>query len=592
MKIPHALVGTAAAAVAALGFLFPVFALAATVTHLSAVNETAVYGGTVTLQATLTNSSHIGIPGKTVDFTVSLVPVGHAVTDGSGTATLTGVPLSVLLGVGTHNNFIGAAYLGGGGFIGSLDTANLTITQKSLTVTGITASPKNYDGTESATIDTSGATLVGVVSPDHITLNTAGATGAFLSAGPGLGETVQVSGLTISGSHASDYSLVQPTATADITVACSLTPSPSNFDSFTLGSVDGQGGWAGTSGGAISPLYDQAIVTNTLYPTFGCKSLRISNAVTSGSFGDWIFSPSTVNEAGESDAINNGYSGGVRQNHFVAQFDIGSATATYQPGAMLAVSPDRGDGARMSFLRFEDRSDGVHVFFDDYSEAIHDFVETDITAGSPVGPLDRTKAHTVKFDMTFVDGPSNDVVEVYIDGVLAHTGTSWEDYFHDNQPSIAPPTVDSLLFREGGSVSADPSALHGGFLIDNLSLTSSTINGNLDIKTYQCPAGTTVTRAANGVGLTVPAGCTPKQGTIFGYVHGTQIDANSPYPEFGHTFTVLGTTDSNGTITASLPAEGRYLIAETDGSGNQLPPNAPLGLYCTGDAGVAGANDN
>jgi hypothetical protein len=31
----------------------------------------------------------------------------------------------------------------------------------------------------------------------------------------------------------------------------------------------------------------------------------------------------------------------------------------------ISVSPDDGTGNRMSYLRFENRSDGVHVFFDD-----------------------------------------------------------------------------------------------------------------------------------------------------------------------------------------------------------------------------------
>ena len=35
----------------------------------------------------------------------------------------------------------------------------------------------------------------------------------------------------------------------------------------------------------------------------------------------------------------------------------------------MSVSPDNGSGARMSYLRFEDQSDGVHVFFDDVHES-------------------------------------------------------------------------------------------------------------------------------------------------------------------------------------------------------------------------------
>jgi hypothetical protein len=363
---------------------------------------------------------------------------------------------------------------------------------------------------------------------------------------------------------------------------------PTNtFDTFSSGSVDGQGGWAGDAT-PINPSFDQAIVPNIYnYPTFGCKTLRISNAVTSGSFGDWIFSPSVANEAGELSAVNSGMSGGTRQNHYEAQFDLGVASTSYQPGAMLSVSPDRGDGARMSYLRFEDHADGVHVFFDDYSESIHDFVETDIAT------LDRSLPHTIKFAMDFVNGPSNDVVSISIDGSIVHTGTSWEDYFRDNQAAIAPPTVDSLLFREGGSVTAAPATLGSGFLIDNVSVTTSTVPGSIKIVNYVCPVGTTVTRSANGVGLTVPAGCTPGAGTHFGYVHGSQSDALGPYPELGGTFIDGGATTINGVLhIPSLASDGRYLVAATDASSHQLPANAVLGLYCIGDGDTSNNNDN
>ena len=43
--------------------------------------------------------------------------------------------------------------------------------------------------------------------------------------------------------------------------------------------------------------------------------------------------------------------------------------ATPQPNPLhMTVSPDRGDGARMSYLRFEDQADGVHVFFVDVTD--------------------------------------------------------------------------------------------------------------------------------------------------------------------------------------------------------------------------------
>ena len=66
-----------------------------------------------------------------------------------------------------------------------------------LTVTGITANNKVYDGTTDATLDTTGATLVGVVAGDDVTLDTSGATGTFATKDVGTGMTVTVTGLAL-----------------------------------------------------------------------------------------------------------------------------------------------------------------------------------------------------------------------------------------------------------------------------------------------------------------------------------------------------------------------------------------------------------
>lgn len=248
--------------------------------------------------------------------------------------------------------------------------------------------------------------------------------------------------------------------------ACSTTDT--TFDTSTNGSVNGQHGWKSTGN------YDQAVVDNVYdIASFGCKSLRISNAVTSGSFGDQTFSYSTANEAGDADAENAGLSGGVRQSHYEAQFDIASTQTAQQSGLSISVSPDRGDGARMSYLRFEDKADGIHVFFDDVTTSSNpaDWNETDIAT------LSRTAPHTIKLSIDFANGPSNDVVKVYVDGALVKTGTSWENYYRyddESNPTLANDsrTVDSLLFRAAGS--AAPATSGAGFLIDNVNVTTST----------------------------------------------------------------------------------------------------------------------
>jgi hypothetical protein len=91
-----------------------------------------------------------------------------------------------------------------------------------LTVTGITASDRAYNGTTAATLDASGADLdtTPVLPGEVVALDTAGATGAFTPDGnAGSGKTVQVAGLALTGTDAGNYTITQPTTTADITQA-------------------------------------------------------------------------------------------------------------------------------------------------------------------------------------------------------------------------------------------------------------------------------------------------------------------------------------------------------------------------------------
>ena len=244
-----------------------------------------------------------------------------------------------------------------------------------------------------------------------------------------------------------------------------------NFESpaYVLGNINGQHGWSKTG------PFDAAVVNNSDYgfTGLGSQSLRISNSKTSGSFSDQTYSPSLVNEAGETDALNNGYSGGVRQSHFEAQFTLASTTKA-DKGMALSVSPERGDGARMSYLRFEDQADGVHVFFDDVTDLTH-VTNADMFNETDIATLSYASAHTVKFSMDLFNGPDNDVVKISLDGKVAATGTSWEDYYRydtESNPTLAnnSRTVDSLLFREAGDAVASNEGL--GYLIDNVSLLS------------------------------------------------------------------------------------------------------------------------
>lgn len=241
------------------------------------------------------------------------------------------------------------------------------------------------------------------------------------------------------------------------------TQGPITFETYSLGGINGQQGWSDAGG------YDANVASVASYPAasgygFGSQALQISDAVTSSSFGDQIFSPGLAQAAGESG-----------QPHFEASFSIASATGAAQSGQHVSVSPDDGNGGRMSYLRFEDQLNGIHVFFDDATDAgpagtVATFTDNDIAT------LSYGSAHTVAFAIDFKPGPANDVVTITIDGTVAATGTTWEDYYrYDPEQAgngnVVPPT-SKLLFREAGS--SDSGNAGNGYLIDGVSVASST----------------------------------------------------------------------------------------------------------------------
>ncbi|MBS0265659.1 MAG: DUF4114 domain-containing protein [Planctomycetes bacterium] len=80
----------------------------------------------------------------------------------------------------------------------------------------ITVADKTYDGTTSATI--TGKSLPGTIADDDVTL--AGGVAAFVTPGAGAGKTVNITGLTLAGADAGNYTLTSPvTSTASINAA-------------------------------------------------------------------------------------------------------------------------------------------------------------------------------------------------------------------------------------------------------------------------------------------------------------------------------------------------------------------------------------
>jgi hypothetical protein len=263
---------------------------------------------------------------------------------------------------------------------------------------------------------------------------------------------------------------------------------------YVAGSIHGQDDWSSLgANGSGCALYDHQVVVNAAqtsysYASFELQSLRLSNAVASGCFGDQTFSKRLANAAGESDADGGGFvlPGSVTQNHFEAQWDFASTVPNAeQPDLSVVASPDRGDGSRMSWVQMTDTPEGLDINFFDVQGTDNpaNFVgPTSVASG-----LDRTVPHTIKITMDFVEGPSNDVVRVYVDGALRHTGTSWENYYRYDSEAAAhlgkTPLVNRILFRTGGT--AAPLTLNHGFVFDDFSMKS----GKAPTNASQCKNG-------------------------------------------------------------------------------------------------------
>jgi hypothetical protein len=174
-----------------------------TVTGITANNK--VYDGGTSATLNFASAAFAGVIGSDA---VTLNTGGAAATFadknvGTGkTVTISGLSLN------------GAA---AGKYLLNQPTATANITSFALTVTGITANTKTYDRTTSASLNLGAAALSGVIGGDAVTINIGSASGAFIDKNVGTGKTVNVSGLTLGGGGASNYTVTQPTATATIT---------------------------------------------------------------------------------------------------------------------------------------------------------------------------------------------------------------------------------------------------------------------------------------------------------------------------------------------------------------------------------------
>jgi len=238
----------------------PTGVTAAIATKLLTVSGTTVankvYDGGVT--ATITSSGTlVGLLGSDV---VTIVNSGTPAT--SGTAVFTdanvGANRSVTISGFTLTGAAAANY-------GLLQPSTVTasITPLALTVTGATVAAKVYDGSTAATITADG-TLVGILGSDAVSIlnsNTPSLSGTaiFASANVNATQGVTISGLSLTGAAAGNYSLVQPTGVTAAITPKALTLSGTSiankvYDITTTATITNAGALSGMIAGDVVTL--------------------------------------------------------------------------------------------------------------------------------------------------------------------------------------------------------------------------------------------------------------------------------------------------------------------------------------------------
>ena len=190
----------------------------------SASNKT--YNGNITATTTLSFSGLVGSEtlGQSVSSTFNNKNVGTGKT-----VTVDSITLSDGSNGGVASNYT----------ISSGQTTTANVTGKALTVSGITASNKTYDGNTNAPLDISSISYSGLVSGDDI----GGLfSGTFDNKNIGTGKTVTISA-SYSGVDSGNYSVTdQSSTTANITArtltVSGLTASNKTYDATTSATLD------------------------------------------------------------------------------------------------------------------------------------------------------------------------------------------------------------------------------------------------------------------------------------------------------------------------------------------------------------------
>jgi hypothetical protein len=265
------------------------------------------------------------------------------------------------------------------------------------------------------------------------------------------------------------------------------------FDSYSVGSIDGQNGWTTRDNFTTATTvgsWDQGI--KQVNDANGNRKVwRISNAVRSTTYSSMPYSFTSAQVAGETGSAlwnDRGTVGSsptapqfgayATTNSFYSSVSFRSATGAAQAGLGLTFSlGSKQSAVRMSYVRVQDNgSTGLDVLYGTV-DTTGNFVGGSATT---LATLNYTDLHTIEMGAIFNDGLANDFFGVRINGGALFAGSTWEQYYSANE-LITPGTprlqaVNSLLFRVNNSTTGGTPSLTGnGFYFEDVVVNNSAI---------------------------------------------------------------------------------------------------------------------
>ena len=251
------------------------FTIGKKATTITANNRTVTYG--TLIASDVANVTATGLVDGDIVTAITLTP---STSDVTTNGTITPSAATIKKGDTDVTNNYNITY----------NTGNLTINKKPITISGITASNKTYDGATVATLNYNGINWIacGMVAGDDLSVTAAG---TFSDADVGTGKTVTITGLTLGGTKVDNYELAssgqQTSTTADINTKAITITADSDSKVYD-GTAHTKNSYSITSGGLATGDSIESVTVTGSQTFVGSSDNEPSTAVIKNSSGVYV----------------------------------------------------------------------------------------------------------------------------------------------------------------------------------------------------------------------------------------------------------------------------------------------------------------